>query len=236
MELEIIKNLNKNLDIDLSKEKQAFDKIVLNVIDKGTDYILKAMPIQENIKDILIDVKKSFKTKDFAKIVQTAVTSSLREGLEIIGTPINIIKDINKVKDASFKGGLRQGLVAAIDIVADKYLRGNILGDTVAKFIGDTKDFINSKRFNIKIDEDIRKIASRQEKFKVLCNDWYKAYDKMDLPSLNEIAKQISCKQKTSVINNDIMKAAKIILNMTEFVNNKKDKLSTTQIDVCKSI
>jgi hypothetical protein len=28
----------------------------------------------------------------------------------------------------------------------------------------------------------------------------------------------------------------KIILNMTEFVNNKKDKLSLTQLDVCKSI
>ncbi|MDF2866057.1 MAG: hypothetical protein K0R72_875 [Clostridia bacterium] len=37
-------------------------------------------------------------------------------------------------------------------------------------------------------------------------------------------------------MNNDVMKAAKIILNMTEFVNNKKDKLSLTQLDVCKSI
>lgn len=236
MELEIVKNLNKNLDIDLSKEKQSFEKVVVNVIDKGTDYILKAMPIQENIKDILMDVKKSFKTKDFTKIVQTAVTSSLREGLEILGTPINVIKDINKIKDAAYKGGLRQGLVAAIDIVSNKYLKGNILGDTIAKFMDDTKDFINSKRFTMKIDEDIRKIAIKQEKFKVLCTEWYKAYDKMDLSTLNDIAKQISSKQKTSVINTDIMKAAKIILNMTEFVNNKKDKLSLTQLDVCKSL
>lgn len=236
MELEILKNMDKKLDIDLSKEKQAFDKVVVNVIDKGTDYILKAMPIQENIKDILLDVKKSFKTKDFFKIVQTAVTSSLREGLEILGTPINVIKDVNKIKEAAFKGGLRQGLVAAIDIVANKYLKGNILGDTVSKFIDDTKDFINSKRFSIKVDEDIRKMAMKQEKFKVLCSEWYKAYDKMDLTSLNDIAKKISLKQKTSVINNDIMKAAKIILNMTEFVNNKKDKLSLTQLDVCKSL
>ena len=236
MELELIKKLNKNLDIDLSKEKQAFDKIVVNVIDKGTDYILKAMPIQENVKDILLDVKKSFKTKDFTKIVQTAVTSSIREGLEIIGTPINVIKDINKIREAAFKGGLRQALVASIEIFTNKYLKGNILGDVVAKFIEETKDFVNSKRFAIKIDEDIRKVALKQEKFKVLCSEWYKAYDKMDLPTLNNIAKEISSKQKTSIINTDIMKASKIILNMTEFVNNKKDKLSLTQLDVCKSL
>ena len=236
MELEIIKNINKNLDIDLSKEKQAFDKIIVNIIDKGTDYILKAMPIQENIKDILLDVKKSFKTKDFNKIVQTAITSSVREGLEIIGTPFNVIKDINKIKDVAFKGGLRQALVAGIDIFTDKYLKGNILGDSIAKFVDETKDFINSKRFNLKIDEDIRKVTLKQEKFKVLCSEWYKAYDKMDLPSLNNIAKEISYKQKTSVMNADVMKASKIILNMTEFVNNKKDKLSLTQLDVCKSM
>jgi hypothetical protein len=236
MELEISKKLSRNLDIDISKEKQAFDKVIVNVIDKGTDYILKAMPIQENIKDILIDVKKSFKTKDFSKIVQTTVTSSIREGLEILGAPINVIKDINKVKEAAFKGGLRQGLVAAVDIVSNKYIKGNIFGDTIVKFIDDTKDFINSKRFNMKIDEDIRKIAMKQEKFRMLCSEWYKAYDKMDLISLNDIAKKISNKQKTSVMNNEVMKAAKIILNMTEFVNNKKDKLSLTQLDVCKSI
>jgi len=236
MELDIVKNINKNLDIDLAREKQAFDKIIVNVIDKGTDYILKAMPIQENLKDILLDVKKSFKTKDFTKIVQTAVTSSLREGLEIIGTPINIIKDVNKIKEAAFKGGLRQALVAGIDIFTDKYLKGNILGDVIAKFTEETKDFINSKRFAMKIDEDIRKVTLKQEKFKILCSEWYKAYDKMDLVSLNNIAKEITTKQKTSLMNNDIMKATKIILNMTQFVNNKKDKLSLTQLDVCKSL
>lgn len=236
MEVELTKNLSKSLDIDLSKEKQAFDKVVVNVIDKGTDYILKAMPIQENVKDILIDVKKSFKTKDFSKIVQTAVSSSVREGLELLGTPINMIKDVNKIKEAAFKGGLRQGLVAGIDIVSNKYLKGNILGDVVAKFLDETKNFINSKRFAMKIDDDIRKLIVKQDKFKVLCANWYKAYDQMDLPTLNDIAKQISTKQKTSIINSDIMKAAKIILNMTEFVNNKKDKLSLAQLDICKSL
>lgn len=236
MEVELIKNIDKDLNLDLSKEKQAFDKVVGNVIDKGTDYILKAMPIQENVKDILIDVKNSFKTKDFTKIVQTAVSSSLREGLELLGTPINMIKDINKIKDAAFKGGLRQGLIAGIDIITDKYLKGNIMGDVIAKFLDETKNFINSKRFVIKIDEAIKKLILKQDKFRLLCAEWYKAYDKMDLSLLNDIAKQISTKQKTSVISTEIMKAAKIILNMTEFVNNKKDKLTPTQLDICKSL
>lgn len=236
MEIELTKNIDKSINLDFFREKQTLEKVVVNVIDKGTDYILKAMPIQENVKDILIDVKKSFKTKDFSKIVQTAVTSSLREGLEIIGTPINVIRDMNKIKDIAFKGGLRQALIASVDIVSNKYLRGNILGDVIAKFLDETKNFINSKRFNIKIDEDIRKALIKQEKFKVLCNEWYKAYDKLDITSLNSIAKEISNKQKTNVINNEIYKAAKIILNMTEFVNNKKDKLSLAQVDICKSL
>lgn len=234
MELDLTKGLNRN--IDLFKEKQAFEKVIGNVIDKGTDYILKAMPIQDNVKDILIDVKKSFKTKDFSKIVQTAVTSSIREGMEIIGAPIAILKDINKIKDIAFKGGLRQALITGIDIVTNKYIKGNLLGDMFTKFIDEIKNFINSKRFSIKIDESIKKLTTKQEKFKILCAEWYKAYDKMDFNNLNNIAKQISTKQKTYVINNDISKAAKIILNMTEFVNNKKDKLNATQLDICKNL
>lgn len=236
MNLEIVNNLNKNVDLDVIREKQILDKIVVNVIDKGTDYILKAMPIQENVKDILLDVKKSFKTKDFNKIVQTALTSSLREGLEVIGAPVSVVKDLNKIKDIALKGGLRQALVTGVDIISDKYISGNILGDTVTKFMKEVKDFINSKRFSMKIDEDILKAINKQEKYKVLCSKWYKAYDQMDLDSLNKIAKEISSKQKTNIINNELLKSSNVILNMTEFVNNKKDKLSVAQLDVCRSL
>ncbi|MEG1705736.1 MAG: hypothetical protein RR290_04105 [Clostridia bacterium] len=234
MELEIVKN--KDLDIEVYKEKQAFDKIVENIIDKSTDYILKAMPIQDNLKDILIDVKKSFKSKDFNKIVQTAVTSSIREGLEIIGAPISIIKDLNKLKNIALKGGLRESLNAGIEIFTNKYLKGNVLGEVVTRFVDDTKSYINSRRFTNQMDIDIDKIINKENKFKDLCKDWYKAYDKLDIDSINKIAKQIKTKEKTSSVTTDMSKATKVIYNMTEFVNTKQNKLSPTQLEICKTI
>ncbi|MEG1009646.1 MAG: hypothetical protein RSF67_07555 [Clostridia bacterium] len=234
MELELKINLTN--DIEMNKDKIALDKIIGNVIDKSSDYILKALPIQDNLKDILIDVKASLKSKSFKKVISTVVTSSIREGLEIIGAPISIVKDINKLKDIAIKGGLKQLLSASIDIVMDKYIKGNLFGDITQKFADDMKQFIASKNFNLKIDNDINKLKDKQNEFKSLCSDWYKAYDKMDIEKINILANEINIKEKKILPSQELNKANNIIQNMTQVINNKKDKLSPMQFEICTNI
>ena len=132
---ELLKNKEKNIEVDVevNRSQRIFSNLTYDVINKGADYVIKAMPVNEHIKDILIDVKKSFETKDFKQIIKTAVSSSIEEGLELINAPKNVIKDITKIKNIAIKGGLREGISAAIDIVTNKYLKNNLFSeDSVA--------------------------------------------------------------------------------------------------------
>lgn len=236
MEIDIIKNLTNKIELQNVKEIQSFEKVIFNVIDKGSDYILKAMPIQENLKDVLIDVRNSFKTKDFSKIIETAVNSSIREGIEFLTSPASVLKDLNKIKEVANKGGLKQALITGIDILTDKNIKNNLFGDVIKKFVEEVKTMILSNKFNIKVDEEIKKINLKQENFKSLCTDWYKAYDKLDIENINKLSKEINDKQKSYVYSSDVLKSARTIQNITEFVNNKKDKLSANQLDICKNL
>lgn len=96
--------VDKELEIQINKNKNGFQNLVEGIIDKGADYAIKSFPINDHVKDILIDVKNSFKSKDFKEILKTAINSSIREGIEIINMPINVLKDINKVKESAFRG------------------------------------------------------------------------------------------------------------------------------------
>ena len=47
-------DLNQDLDIDLVKTRDEFSNVVGNVINKGANYIIRGMPINNHLKDILI--------------------------------------------------------------------------------------------------------------------------------------------------------------------------------------
>lgn len=229
-------NMQKEMDLNLYSHKSEFEKIINNVIDKGTDYIIKAMPVHQGIKDILIDVKRAFKTKDFKEIVKTAIGSSIREGIEIIGMPINVIKDINKLKDITLKGGIKQALTAGIDIISNKYVKGNLMGDIIKEFFDKVKNFVKSNMFGIKLDQGIKKIESKTNDFIKMCKKWYEAYDSLDVESINDIAKKLNKNEKTVSFNEQCLKDNRIIQNMTSLINAKKDKLSQMQLQICQSL
>ena len=103
-------------DLEVEKNKEELMNIILNIIDKGANYVIKGMPVNEHIKEVLIDVKKVLKQGDFLKILNTALTSSIKEGLEIAGVPEKNISEINKMVEAAFKGGLSNCINIGIDI------------------------------------------------------------------------------------------------------------------------
>lgn len=52
-------------DLEVEKNKEELMNIILNIIDKGANYVIKGMPVNEHIKEVLIDVKKVLKQGDF---------------------------------------------------------------------------------------------------------------------------------------------------------------------------
>lgn len=229
-------DIDKSLDFIENRNREEFTNVLSKVIDSGTSYIIKSLPVNDNIKDIALDIKNAFKTKDFKEILKTAVNSTIREGLEMLSLPKNVISDITKISKIAFKGGLSQAVSAGIDIVANKYLKNNIFSPIISKFLGEIKNYVSSKDFKNKIDGNIEKLLSKTDKFNELCDKWYNSYEKFDLFSMNNICKTIKKMQHHIVNDKDCLTQTNIIENMTNLVNSKQAKLSPIQMQICSTI
>ena len=228
--------LENGLNLEIKNTEKAFSNIVQNIVGQGADYVIKTMPVSEPIKNILLDVRKSFETKDFKKVLQTAVSSSINEGVKLLNLPKNVLNDISKVVNVSLRGGLREGVSAAIDIITNKYLKNNIFYSFIKDFIDRTKAFLFNKDFKNKIDNSIKNLTDKIDKYKVKCNEWYDYYNKLDFDKINDLAKALN-KEKSSVNSNlDCIKQNNIIQNITKLVNVKKDKLSNIQMQICSNL
>ena len=236
----LIKAKDSVKDLELDNEilamKKDISKASETALDKAANYIIKAMPVPDAIKDILKDVKDAIKTKDFKNIVSTAVSSSVREGLEILGLSNESIKNIYKLKDVAMKGGLAQALKNGIEIIANNYLKNNIVGKYVYDFFHKLKNFVLTNSFSQKINEFLKKLEQKKEKFFQKCNDWYNAYSNMDIEKINTIAKNINGKKEMLSQYVECAKENQVIQNMTKMINSKHQKLTDNQLQLCKAL
>lgn len=233
-----LKNLDidKNIDFVENRNREEFANAVEKVIDSGTSYFIKSLPINDSLKDIALDIKNAFKTHDFKEIIKVAVNSSIREGLEFLKLPKNVISDVKNVASIAMKGGLTKSLIAGIDIITNKYLKNNIFSPLIDKFMVNLKKYINSIDFKEKIDAGINKLLEKTNKFNKLCDDWYIKYENFDLNAMNSITKTLKRIQPHIVNQKDCYSKLNVIENMTKLINNKKDKLSDTQMKICSTI
>ena len=238
--MENVISLNKDIDEKLSfqeeRNRNEYSNTVAKVVDNSIGYIIKALPVNENIKQIALDVKDAFKTGDFKEIVKTAVKSSIKEGLEILNLPKNVISDITKISKIAFSGGLSSALSAGIDIISKKYLKNNIFSSVLFKITNEMKNYVVSKDFKIKIDNSINKLLEKNNKFNDLCQKWYESYEKFDLFNMNSLCKSIKNMQKHIVNDKDCKVQSDIIENMTNLINTKNSKLSPIQMQICNNI
>ena len=238
---EIITRAKENVrDIELDNSivamKNDLSKASETALDKAANYIIKAMPVPDAIKDVLKDVKEAIKTKDLKNVVSTVVTSSIREGLEILGLSNESIKNVYKLKDVAMKGGLAQALKNGIEIIANNYLKNNIVGKYVYNFFDKLKNFVLTNSFSEKINEFLRKLEQKKDKFFEKCNEWYNSYANMDLEKINSIAKNLNGKKEMLSQYLECAKENQVIQNMTKMVNSKQEKLTTNQLQLCKTL
>lgn len=244
MELsDVIENLtskSKSISLELEKDRKLdlFNEDLTNVIGKAIDsaanYVIKSIPAPDAIKDVLYDVKEAIKTRDLKTILTTTVKSTLREGLEMIGMSSKDIKTLTDFKDISLKGGLIQGIKNAIDIVANNFLKNNIVGNHVYTFFNKLKEYVLSNDFKQKISKKVNELVAKKDKFLEKCEAWYKAYNNMDLTSVNKISEELASNKYITRRYDDCARENSIIQNMTDMVNTKKTFLNQEQRVLCE--
>ncbi len=221
---------------EIEKNKEEVINIISNILDKGSNYVIKSMPINSHIKEILIDVKKVIKDKEFSQILKVAVSSSIKEGMEISKVSEKNIKEIGKIVDTAFNGGLTNAINLGIDVISVAKKYGNIFGNYIEDFFSNLKNFVSSTEFKKKVYNSINKCIDKVDNFKELCNDWYDAYDNFNLKDIGDIAGKLN-KMKTKVqFDTNCINENTIIQNMTELVNRRKKKLTPFQLDICSNL
>lgn len=221
------------LEKDLKDMKESFSKIIGNNFDKMVNYTIKAMPIPDSCKDILKDVKEAFKTKDFKIIVKTAINSSIREGLEILGLDKESLKNLKTVANTAMKGGVLEGIKAGVDIVAKKYLKNSISGNYVYEFFEQVKNIPFTKEFSEKINKAVNKIDKAKDEFLDMCKNFKEAYSSFDLDKMSELSEKI--KEKAKEVKNDkqCIREASNIQNMNKLASVRNQKLTDEQLKLC---
>lgn len=236
---EIIQN-TKSLALDLEKDnkiqtlKQDFSNAAQKAVDHAAKYVIKAMPVPDAVKDILLDVKDALKTKDLKSVIETAVKSSVREGLEFVGLPQKNIQSIMDIRDAATKGGLITSLKNGVEIVANNFLKNNIVGQYVYDFFDKLKSYIMNKDFGKYLNKLVEKLNEKKQNFMKKCEEWYSAYKDMNLEYLNKISEQLDNNKYILKRYSDCEQENNIIQNMTSMINNKKAILTENQQRLCQ--
>ena len=238
---EIIES-TKKLTLELQEDNRMsilnkdLSNSVVKAIDHAAKYIIKAMPVPDAVKDILIDIKDSIKTMDMKQVVSTAVKSTVREGLEIMGLSSSNINSIIELKNVSSKGGLITALKNGIEIVSKNYLKNNIVGDYVYDFFNKLKNYIMNKEFNRSLTNLVKRLEEKKEKFFERCEEGYNEDKSMNLFKINSIASELDSNKYILSRYTDCAKENGIIQNMTAMVNNKNEILTANQQRLCQVI
>lgn len=238
------KILTKDIDsnVKLKSMTNDLDKGVSKAIDNVSKYIIKALPIPDCAKDVLLDVKNALKTKDVKVILSTAVKSSIREGLELLGMNKTTINSVFKLKDVALKGGLGFNLKNSIDLVSKKFLNGNIVSEHISSFFKDLKQFVVSNKFVEKLGDILKKLNDKKEKFFEQVKEWYTSYEKMDVDKMISVANKLKRKKELIAEYPECEKENGVIQNMTTMLTAKQKnssenkKLSPIQLQLCNSL
>lgn len=238
---EIIEN-TKNITLELQEDNRMsmlnkdLSNAAVKAIDHAAKYIIKAMPVPDAVKDILMDIKESVKTMDIKQVVSTVVKSTVREGMELIGLSSSSINSIIELKNVSAKGGLITALKNGIEIVSKNYLNNNIVGDYVYDFFNKLKNYIMNKEFNRSLTNLVKRLEEKKDKFLEKCEEWYNEYKSMNMVKINSIASELDSNKYILSRYIDCARENGIIQNMTAMVNNKKEILTSNQQRLCQVI
>lgn len=221
---------------EIERNKEEVKNIIKGIIDKGSKYIIKSMPVNGYIKDILLDVKEALDEEDFANMIKVAISSSINEGLMKLGLGKNELSKMEKMVDIAFDGGLAKTVNMGIDVVGSMKRSGNVFYNYIDDFIENLKSYVQGTDFKKKVYSGLKKSLDKVEDFKDMCNDWYDAYDDFNVGNIKNLAGKLNRLRKRVAFDNDCLSENNIIQNVTRLVSRDNKKLTTTQFDICSNI
>ena len=226
----------KNNKIELKKNKDEIKDIILNIIDKGSNYVIKSMPVNKHIKDMLLNIKTCLDNDNFKNIVSSAIDSSIKEGKEILGIRDKDIKEIKQMVNTAFKGGLSKNLNIGVSTIENIQKYGNLFYNYIEDFFTSLKRYISSKAFEEKVQMAVEKCMTKINEFKNVCSSWYKAYDDFDINNISSLADKLDKMKKKVDFSDKCVSQNAIIQNVTELVRRNNKKLTRTQFDICANL
>ena len=221
---------------EVKRNKEELKNILIKTIDKGGNYIIKPMPVNKHIKDILSDVKECITDGEFKDIVSTAIESSLKEGKEILGLTDRELKYINKMINTAFAGGLTKNINIGVATIENVKKYGNLFYNYIEDFFESLKSYIASTGFEERVNIAVSKCLNKVDEFKKICSNWYTAYDKFDLNNISSIADKLDKMKNKVEFNDKCVSENTIIQNVTELVRQNKKKLTKNQFDICANL
>ena len=221
---------------EVKRNKEELKNILIKTIDKGGNYIIKAMPVNKHIKDILSDVKECITGGEFKDIVSTAIESSLKEGKEILGLTDRELKYINKMINTAFAGGLTKNINIGVATIENVKKYGNLFYNYIEDFFESLKSYIASTGFEERVNTAVSRCLNKVDEFKKICTNWYNAYDKFDLNNISSIADKLDKMKNKVEFNDKCVSENTIIQNVTELVRQNKKKLTKNQFDICANL
>lgn len=221
---------------EVKRNKEELKNILIKTIDKGGNYIIKAMPVNKHIKDILSDVKECITGGEFKDIVSTAIESSLKEGKEILGLTDRELKYINKMINTAFAGGLTKNINIGVATIENVKKYGNLFYNYIEDFFESLKSYIASTGFEERVNIAVSRCLNKVDEFKKICTNWYNAYDKFDLNNISSIADKLDKMKNKVEFNDKCVSENTIIQNVTELVRQNKKKLTKNQFDICANL
>lgn len=221
---------------EVKRNKEELKNIIIKTIDKGGNYIIKAMPVNKHIKDILLDVKECITDNDFKDIISTAIESSIKQGKEILGLTDRDIKHINKMINTAFAGGLTKNINIGVATIENIKKYGNLFYNYIEDFFESLKSYIASTGFEERVNIAVSKCLNKVDEFKQICSNWYSAYDNFDLNNISSLADKLDKLKDKVEFNDNCISENTIIQNVTELVRQNKKKLTKNQFDICANL
>lgn len=224
---------NHNFDFDFDSTKKQLDNIVYKLLDKGSDYVIKSLPIPDLIKKLITEIKDSVKNDGFKKIVSTAINSSVEEGIQLLNINKSSIKSLNKMFEVANKGGLFFNLEAGLQILEKVITKQRIPPRNLDMFFSTLNNYILSNDFFTNIKDKTLEFESDVKLYLNKCNKWYKAYSNNELDKANNISIELK-KELSKVKNSNECKGKnQIIQNIMKLTNIRNDKITDLEFKLC---
>ena len=71
------------IDKDIQVNNEELTNLILGILEKGANYSIKSMSVSDQLKDLLLDVKKNLNNEEFKKMIADALNGSVKEGIDI---------------------------------------------------------------------------------------------------------------------------------------------------------